>query len=222
MTLTVLAWNAHANHPSQQGRVVRALSGWITAETQAIVLTEVKGARKALRRWAREHGFRLYQESGTHDPADERGDTALLLRVKGKRAVKPRRDWIAVMGEAWTVFSHRVRHKPRRHRRVTFMLPSGGRVRLSAEHWPTRGNRAAWEESYDSALRFLDRRTFGMVVGDLNADHSDVIHLADDAGGKARGRRPDWLVTNQPARIDVTEQRGGGSDHAALLYQVAA
>lgn len=218
----ILAWNAHANHPSQQGRVVLALSGWITAETQVIALTEVKGARAALKRWAREHGFRLYQEVGTHDPADERGDTALLLRVKGKHAVKPRRDWIAFMGEAWTVFSHRVRHKPRRHRRATFLLPGGGRVRLSAEHWPTRGNRAAWDESYASALRFLDRRTFGIVVGDLNADHRAVKDLAEDVGGKVRGERPDWLIANRGARIDVTELGHGGSDHAALLYQVAA
>jgi endonuclease/exonuclease/phosphatase (EEP) superfamily protein YafD len=218
--IVVLAWNAHANAPSQAGRVTRALSQWNGTDVQAIVLTEVKGARKALKAWAREHGYRHYQEPSHHDPADERGDTAVLLRVKGGCAVKPKRSWLALMAEAWMVFAYRVLHQPRRHRRVAFLLPDGARVRLSGEHWPTRGNRDAWEESYASARRFLDRRGAALVVGDLNADPNDARGLADDVGGRAVGRVPDWCVTNRRARVDVTELIGGGSDHKALLYEV--
>jgi endonuclease/exonuclease/phosphatase (EEP) superfamily protein YafD len=220
MSIVLIAWNAHANAPSQAGRVTRALSEWNGTDVQAIVLTEVKGARKALKAWAREHGYRHYQEPSHHDPADERGDTAVLLRVKGGCAVKPKRSWLALMAEPWMVFAYHVLHQPRRHRRVAFLLPDGARVRLSAEHWPTRGNRAGWEESYASARRFLERRGPALVVGDLNADANDARGLADDTGGRAVGRAPDWCITNRRARVDVTELIGGGSDHKALLYEV--
>lgn len=223
MTVVVLAWNARANHPSQAGRVTRALTEWNGADVQAIVLTEVKGARPALKAWGKEHGYRLFQERpilGRRD--DERGDTAVLLRVKGAQAVKPRRDWVAVMSLPWWVFRYRVLHKPRRHVRVAFNLPDGARIRLSGEHWPTRANQAAWEESYASARRFLNRKRPALVVGDLNASRNDVHGLADDVGGKYAGRGVDWLVTNRTkgVRVNVTELIGGGSDHKALLFEV--
>ena len=145
MTIVVLAWNAHANSRTQAGRVTRALSEWNGSDIQAIVLTEVMGARPALKAWGKEHGYRLYQERpilGRRD--DERGDTAVLLRAKGKHAVKPKRHWVAVMGKPWWVFRYKVLHKPRRHVRVVFDLPGSARVRLSGEHWPTRGNHDAW------------------------------------------------------------------------------
>lgn len=221
MSVTVLAWNAHANAISQAGRVTRALSTWVGADVQVIVLTEVKGARKQLRAWGKEHGFKHYQEPSHHDRADERGDTAVLLRVKGKHAVKPRRDWLAVMAEPWMVFRYRVLHRPRRHRRVAFLLPDGARVRLSGEHWPTRGNADAWEESYLAARRFLEQPGPRLVVGDLNADKNDVHNLADDVMGRFAGRQPDWCVTNRPdSRVDKTELNGGGSDHVPLLFEI--
>jgi endonuclease/exonuclease/phosphatase (EEP) superfamily protein YafD len=221
VTVVVLAWNAHANATTQAGRVTRALTEWNGADIQAIVLTEVKGCRAALKAWGKGHGYRLFQERpilGRRD--DERGDTAILLRVKGTHAVKPRRRWVAVMDKPWWVFRYRVLHQPRRHLRVAFDLPGSARVRLSGEHWPTRGNRAAWEESYASARRFLERKKPALVVGDLNASRNDVHGLADDVGGKYAGRGVDWLVTNRRARINVTELIGGGSDHKALLFEV--
>lgn len=220
MGIVLIAWNAHANAPSQAGRVTRALTDWNGADVQAIVLTEAKGAHVALKSWAREHGFRLYQERPIRDPKDERGDTCVLLRVKGKHAVKPKRQWLAIMDAPWTVFRYRVLHLPRRHRRVAFLLPDGARVRLSGEHWPTRGNRAGWEESYSSARRFLDRRGPALVIGDLNGDKKAIEHLVDDVQGNAKGKAPDWCVTNRRADITVTELIGGGSDHGALLYEV--
>ena len=222
MTVVVLSWNAHANAPSQAGRVTRALTEWGGADLQALVLTEVKGTRAALKAWGKEHGYRLFQERPNGRRDDERGDTAVLLRVKGKHAVKPRRDWVAIMGEPWMVFRYRVLHQPRRHVRSVFLLPDGARVRLSGEHWPTRANRAAWEESYASARRFLDRKRPALVVGDLNASRNDAAMLADDAGGKYGGRGVDWLVTNRSkgVRVNVTELIGGGSDHKGLLFEV--
>lgn len=220
--IVVLAWNAHANHPSQAGRVTRTLSTWNGSDVQAIVLTEVKGCRPALKAWGKQHGYRLYQERPVPRRDDERGDTAVLVRVKGKHAVKPRRHWFAIMAEPWWVFRYRVLHQPRRHVRSAFLLPDGARVRLSGEHWPTRANRTAWNDSYASARRFLNRKRPALVVGDLNASRNDVHGLADDAGGKYAGRGVDWLVTNRTkgVRINVTELIGGGSDHKGLLFEV--
>lgn len=210
--LTVLNWNAHANHPSQAGRVTKQLDAWPDWDVAA--LTEVKGCYGALQWWAKRNGCHLEQEKPQGGPADERGDTALLIR-----GIKVKRTWVARMREAWTVFSHRVRHKPRRHQRGV-ILHGGRRVRVSAEHWPTRGNQRAWAESYRAAERFLNRKGLGIVVGDLNAEKNDVYGLKDDVGGKFAGRRPDWLITNQPARIEVRELGKGGSDHVALLFTV--
>ena len=219
--MTVLiAWNARANHPSQAGRVTRALTEWNGADVQAIVLTEVKGARPALKAWGKEHGYRLFQERPVPRRDDERGDTAVLLRVKGAQAVKVKRQWTAIMSRPWWVFRYRVLHDPRRHVRVAFNLPGSARVRLSGEHWPTRGNRTAWEESYASARRFLERKRPALVVGDLNAARNDVHGLADDVGGKYAGRGVDWLVTNRTKGVRVTELVGGGSDHKGLLFEV--
>lgn len=220
MTVVVLAWNAHANSPNQAGRVTRALTEWDGSDIQAIVLTEAKGCRPALKAWGKRNGYRLFQERAILARSSEHGDTAILLRVKGTHAVKPRRTWVAVMGKPWWVFRYRVLHQPRRHVRVAFDLPGSARVRLSGEHWPTRGNRDAWNESYASARRFLNRKRPALVVGDLNASRNDAAMLADDVGGKAAGRGVDWLVTNRRAKVDVTELIGGGSDHKALLFEV--
>ena len=215
MTVTILGWNAHANAASQGPRVAAALNQWPDT-WQACVLTEVKGARKPLKKWAKRNKCRLIQERAYPMlRADERGDTAILVR----RPIKVRRTWTAIMAETWTVFSHEVTHRPRRHRRVVLQL-DGWRLRLSAEHWPTRGNRDAWNESYSSARRFLERPGVALVVGDLNADANDVANLADDVQGHVKGVRPDWCVTNRPVPIKVTSLVGGGSDHGALMYEI--
>lgn len=210
--IVVLAWNAHANHPSQTGRVIDTLDRWPGWDVAA--LTEVKGCYGALQWWAKRNGCKLVMEKPRPGRAEEHGDTALLIR-----GPKVKRSWIAAMREVWTVFSHRVRHKPRRHQRAV-TIHDGKRVRISAEHWPTRGNQAAWVESYRAAERFLKRKGLGIVVGDLNAEKNDVYGLKDDVGGKFAGRRPDWLVTNQPGKVDVRQLDKGGSDHYGLLFEV--
>lgn len=211
--LTILAWNAHANHPSQAERVANALDQWQGWDVAA--LTEVKGARPALKAWAKRNNCRLKQERPIRARADERGDTALLIR----KTVRVKRQWVAIMAESWMVFSHDVLHLPRRYRRTVISV-GDVKVGVSAEHWPTRGNTGAWNSSRASAERFLHRRGLRVVVGDLNASHHDAWSLADAVGGKARGRRPDWLITNRRSRIAVTQLDKAGSDHCALLYKI--
>ena len=221
-TLTTLLWNAHANSATQQRRVVQWVDRWVSDnDVQRIVLLEAKGARPALREWARTNGFRLYQERGSRLREDERGDTAVLIRRRGKGAVKVKRQWTAVMDRAWVVVSHNVWHRPRRHRRLVLDV-AGKRVRTSAEHWPTRTrpNAAAWAESYDSALKFLRRPGLALVDGDLNADYHAASALADEVGGRVKGERPDWCILNQRRRVNVIELGEGGSDHCALLVTV--
>ena len=221
MAINVLAWNAHAFDTSQARRVTRALDTWVGADVQVIVLTEVKGARNELRAWARRNGFKHYQEPTRGTRADEHGETAVLLRLKGSHAVKPVRQWVKIMTRPWTVFEYRVLHNPRRYVRVVFRLPDGAKVRLSGEHWPTRGNRKAQEEAYLSARAFLERPGPRLVVGDLNIDRNGAANLADDVGGPVAGHGVDWCIGNRPkARITATELVGGGSDHKALLYEV--
>ena len=217
VTIVKIAWNAHANHPSQGPRVVKAIDQWVAEDptVQRIALTEAKGAYPQLRDWCRRNGWAHLQEKGNPaDRADERGDTAVLIRRRGPGKVKVLRARVKPMREEWTVWSHRQRHKPRRHRWERLKVD---RVRIStaAHHGPTQGNHAAVAESIDAARRFLTRRGGRVILdGDLNLTDDQVAQLADDTGCQVKGRRPDYTLTS--GRILSDEKlAGGGSDHPA-------
>lgn len=220
--LANLLWNAHANHPSQGRRVVEKLDRWAhDHRIQVGVLTEVKGAYPHLRSWCRTNGFVIGQERGTTNPADERGDTALLLRVKGRGALDVDRQWPAVMEEDWEVFDHDQRHNPRRHRRATFRTPDETRIRYAGDHWPTRGNKRAWEESRNAAASFLNGPGISILGGDVNSDWEEARELAQLVGGTVKGDGPDYLFVNRTADLEVRNLGAGGSDHDALVVTVA-
>lgn len=220
--LTTLVWNAKANAftAANGHRVITNLDRWLKAnpDIQRITLTEVKGVRDDLDAWAKRHGWRLLQERGTPNPTDERGDTAMLLKVTGPGAVKVLRAWVAVMAEPWTVFSQRQRKAPRRHWRAVVRV-EGKRRRTASDHWPTAGNKRAHLESLLAAKRFLSRGR-SVLDGDLNTDYDTVSKLADDLGGHVRGNHPDWAITARGKIIEKRDLDDGGSDHDAFVYTV--
>lgn len=219
-TLDLAIWNAHGNAPVSGPRVVARLADETDDHLQAAVLTEVKGCRRELKTWAKRNGFRSHQERPSRRRDDEHGDTALLIRVKGEHAIKVRRRWVAVMAEPWWVWRYRVLHQPRRQQRVVGDLPDGTGVRISGEHWATKGNTDARTESYRSALRFLERRGLAVVAGDLNSDRDLIDNLADDAGGRSGGRQPDWLIVNRPGALRTRVVQTPGSDHSLFRFRL--
>lgn len=222
VTLVKIAWNAHANHPSQGTRVVKAIDRWVDEhpEVQRIALTEVKGAHSELRDWCKRNGWAHLQEKGNPDDrSDERGDTAVLVRRRGPGKVKVLRARVKPMREAWTVWSHDQRHKPRRHRWERLKVDRV-RVWTAAHHGPTQGNHAAVAESIDAARRFLTRRGGRVILdGDLNLTEDQVAQLADDTACQFKGKRPDYTLTTGRILSDQPLDDGGG-DHVARLTTV--
>lgn len=222
--LVSLVWNAKANAftDANAKRVTHNLDRWLRQhpDVQRITLTEAKGVHGALSAWARRNGWTLLQEQGTPNPADERGDTAMLLKTSGPGAVKVLRDWPAIMHQAWIVVSHRQRKAPRRHQRAAIKV-EGKRRRVASDHWPTDNptNAKAHRESLLAAKRFLSRGK-SLLDGDLNADYDTVSQLADDLGGQVRGRQPDWVLTRRGRITDLRWLDNGGSDHEAFVHVV--
>lgn len=217
--LTSLVWNAKANAftAANGARVTHWLDRWVTGEVRRITLTEVKGVHDELLGWANRNGWLLLQEDGTPDPAGERGDTAMLLRVEGKHALAVTSHRIAEMHQPWMVFDHQQRKAPRRHQRAVLDV-DGVRLPCGADHWPTSGNRAAWMESLNAAKQFLRRG--GILDGDLNATYDEVSQLADDLAGDVRGRKPDWALTTRGRIVSIKHLGDGGSDHDAFIWTV--
>lgn len=226
LVLRVLLWNAHANSRPEARRVLEALDRWVHQYlAQVIVLCEVRGCYDALRSWAASNGYRLQMERpDLDDPGDEHGDTAILIRTRGRSSVRVRGVWTKAMRRFWTVVRYGVRHEPRRHQGADLEVRDGrrrARIRGRADHWPTYGdvNKEAWEESYESAVAFLREPGDAFVAGDLNASWDQAVSLGRAVAGKVAGERPDWLVTNG-TQVDRSTLGKAGSDHEALLFTV--
>lgn len=225
--LRTLAWNAHAGSPSEGQRVLTWLGRWAHQyRVQRIVLNEVGGIRPHLAAWAAENGYRIHQERRIAwrpgAPKPEQGSTAVLIKVKGRDAVKVNRLWTAVLTLTWLVVSTGTRKAPRRQVRAALRV-DGRRIRTSGEHWPTGEgtgpNTAAWTQARDRAFRFLARKSPALVDGDLNATRQQATDLARQVGGHHAGRIVDWCVTNS-GTVTMTSLHQGGSDHVAVIYDV--
>lgn len=222
--VTNLQWNAHANSPSQAGRVIKALDRW-TGDypgIQRVTLTEVKGCWSELAAWCKRNGWAHLQEKGDPDNrADERGDTATLVRTKGPGTAKVLRDRVKPMSERWTVWSHKQVHDPRRHRHQKLKID---RVRFwtASHHGPTRGNTKAVAESIECARRFLTRRGGRVLLdGDLNLLWDDATQLADDTACQIKGDPPDYTITaGRIVEVIKLDDDDGGSDHGAIITTV--
>lgn len=127
-------------------------------------------------------GYRLVRFSMKHGA--EARDVSVLVRdgvqVKARRLKKMGVNW-------WGPFTRRKR-APRRYP-VLVLIKDGKRWPLLAAHFPpggpsggikTRGrNKGAWHESAIRCRRWLALRDRAVIVGDLNAKHSDVSkHVA--------------------------------------------
>lgn len=225
--LAVLAWNAYMGNRTAQ--VTDALMDWTEprhGDLPVIVLNEVMRHHAALHTLRRERGYRVLTE--VPEDRDQRvipeeGNTALLVPRRTMEVIR----WAPKpMRTPWVVVSHNQRHDPRRHVGAMLAGTPIGRVKMTADHWPTNGLDGPSGRAVRECVEFTHRRlkhgprAIALSVGDKNMGLEALRDLFPEA--TVRGDAPDAMLADGARRVHAEILARRGSDHPAIRYRVWA